>query len=115
MALFVILAAYREGKSEDGAFFRCVLSPDLAAMGMDNAAADGEPKPSALLRVITGIELIKDALFLALGNTGAIIGHNNMDIRFSRNCRNSDRCARRSIFGSIFQQVDQHLLDQQPV
>ena len=93
-------------------FFQC----HFAIMGMNDGLAERKPKPktSAAVanRIAPGKEHFKHMFLQFIWNTGTVIADAYFSHIVSRDCRDPDVRASRSIFDCIVHQVDKHLHDE---
>ena len=93
-------------------FFQC----HFAIMGMNDGLAERKPKPktSAAVanRIAPGKKHFKNTFLQFIRDTGTIIADAYFGHIFSRDCRDLDVRASRSIFDCVVHQIDKHLHDE---
>ena len=95
---------------------RIIFQCHFAIMGMNDGLAERKPKPKTSTAVANRIapskKHFKNTFLQFIWNTGTIIADAYFGHIFSRDCRDSDVRASRSIFDCIVHQVDKHLHDE---
>ena len=93
-------------------FFQC----HFAIMGMNDGLAERKPKPKTSAAVANRIapskKHFKNTFLQFIRDTGTIIADAYFGHIFSRDCRDPDVRASRSIFDCIVHQIDKHLHDE---
>ena len=95
---------------------RIIFQCHFAIMGMNDGLAERKPKPktSAAVanRIAPGKEHFKNTFLQFIWDTGTVIADAYFGHIFSRDCRDPDVRASRSIFDCVVHQVDKHLHDE---
>ena len=95
---------------------RIIFQCHFAIMGMNDGLAERKPKPktSAAVanRIAPGKEHFKNTILQFIRDTGTIIADAYFSHIVSRDCRDPDVRASRSIFDCVVHQVDKHLHDE---
>ena len=95
---------------------RIIFQCHFAIMGMNDGLAERKPKPktSAAVanRIAPGKEHFKHMFLQFIWNTGTVIADAYFSHIVSRDCRDPDVRASRSIFDCVVHQIDKYLHDE---
>src|SRR5262249_56616045 len=109
----------RQADREDGpAATHPISGMNRAALRLDEASADREPKPGpGALPIATPhpIELVEDALQVLVRNARSLVAHFDDDAAFCGVGVDFDCRPLRGVLGGVVEQIDEHLFGQDEV